>query len=130
MPFYWSLSSIPELANLTKARRREIWGIAWPKARRDPQFWLGILISVVVSSVGPLLYVYAFHGRGKPDFLFIISCFILPPFGSLLANQIFFRAALPHVRAEIGGLCIQCGYDLRATPTRCPECGHAALSSR
>jgi hypothetical protein len=32
------------------------------------------------------------------------------------------RAATRQVRIE-NGLCLNCGYDLRETPERCPECG-------
>jgi hypothetical protein len=50
---------------------------------------------------------------------FISACF---GFGSLLASAM---SLLQHRRrtAAREKICQRCGYDLRASPTRCPECG-------
>lgn len=89
--------------------------------------------------IGPTRYGYRFLGfliekydlsasqeRGKQ---FNVPCWFLTLlFGIAPATWLLgaWRAYRRHHREELG-LCLACGYDLRASKNRCPECGRAVL---
>jgi hypothetical protein len=68
--------------------------------RGGPSFWRGLVI---------------------PHWVFITFFAGLP--------LLRFRAWRRHRRRAKAGTCAKCGYDLRATPQRCPECGAVAKAA-
>ena len=58
---------------------------------------------------------------GIPEWFLLTAPAILPAF------WIYRRAKSRHISPP--GLCLKCGYDLRATPNRCPECGTVPLKN-
>jgi hypothetical protein len=85
----------------------------WAMMRNRPSWWLGSFEFTTQAS-GPS----ARREFATPAWLFALLAGALPA-GRLVAAR---RTR----RRRRGGQCPACGYDLRATPGRCPECGTIA----
>ena len=120
MGIYWRVRSIPELKGLSEARRDELFRLV--NRRLWPAKIVWAVVFALIQIVNPLVSLDArFRAprvRGLPWIILAASfCWIavLPP----LVNG----KAHGYLRQILAGCCANCGYDLRATPGRCPECG-------
>jgi hypothetical protein len=86
-----------------------------------------------------LLGIHSWHGFGRQQKLQATSSrtdghtyFMFPAWTTVVALLVLPLVYIKHYffrrRRNRAGLCINCGYDLRASPERCPECGLLADS--
>jgi hypothetical protein len=68
----------------------------------------------------------ALHAEGFVPFWSLVAATALLPLG-WTASRI--RSRRHRRRQKNAGICLACGYDLRATPDRCPECGVAVTET-
>ena len=123
MEFYWLPRSIPELQPLDKAERRRVWREAAHSVRMKPSVLLASFIAsmIMAFATGNLFDPGALTWSNLRIHLPIAAGAIYV--GWLIYFQVEATVALPCIRKLIGGLCTNCGYDIRASSGHCPECG-------
>lgn len=115
-PPQWHYSNAGSWAGL---KRRAAWYLADPGVRsHGPAFGFALFRR---RGTGPFASAPNAWEAFFPHGLVVVATSILP--AGWLYSRIRRRS-----RAVGAGLCPACGYDLRATPERCPECGTAVTS--
>jgi hypothetical protein len=102
---------------------KKVWGSRYEYPRPGP---LGFqFVKAPTGIMKPFNLPWARQGTLIVPYWAIVTGFLVPAIivfaHDVLRRRLFSRRRMMH-------LCSSCGYDLRATPDRCPECGHVVTT--
>ncbi len=119
------MDNIPELAAMTRRERWAVLGKCHLMSFADWRTWAGLLIAVGLALSGQIAVRYLFPpltARSAPLMGFS-GAVVFWLVGSHVSWKIRVHVVRKLVRKQFPYSCQTCGYDLRASQGRCPECG-------